>query len=208
MKNSSCFVIGFSGIVSAGKTTLLKEVAKSIEDSVSMLWDDYDHLVKLEFEDPKKWVADGCDTNKWKTVQFIEDLCSLKKGKSIHHPTTKEKINPAKYILIEDPTGRTRTEMEELIDYLIFIDLPHEISLARSYNRELSNKQKWQNTEDLVNFLKFYTKRYLDWFYSALKIIEKRLREDADLIVDGSKTTNEQAEIVISRILNYVSLTQ
>ncbi len=200
MKNLSCFVIGFSGIVSAGKTTLLKEVAKSIEDSVSMIWDDYDHLVKLDFEDPIEWVADGCDTNKWKTVQFIEDLRSLKKGNPINHPITKEKINPAKYILVEDPTGRTRTEIAELIDYLIFIDLPHEISLARTYYRELNNEQKKRSDEEIVKVLRFYTQRYLDWFYSALKIIEKRIREDADLVVDGLITTSEQVEIVISKI--------
>ena len=204
MENSSCFIIGISGIVSAGKTTLLKEVAKSIEDSVSMIWDDYDHLVKLDFEDPIEWVADGCDTNKWKTVQFIEDLRSLKKGNPINHPITKEKINPAKYILVEDPTGRTRTEMSELIDYLIFIDLPHEISLARTLNRELNDEKKMEKPEEMVKILKFYTKRYLDWFYPALKIIEKRIREDADLVVDGLMATDEQVEVVISKISDYI----
>ncbi|MFX0067267.1 MAG: hypothetical protein ACFFC7_34505, partial [Candidatus Hermodarchaeota archaeon] len=165
MESSSCFIIGFSGIVSAGKTTLLKEVAKSIEDSVLMIWDDYDHLVKLEFDDPIQWVADGCDTNKWKTVQFIEDLRSLKKGNPIYLPISKEKINPAKYILVEDPTGRTRTEMAELIDYLIFIDLPHEISLARTYNRELNDLKTSQSMlkeevddEDIAEIVSKWTK--------------------------------------------------
>jgi len=203
MEKSSCFVIGFSGIVSAGKTTLLKEVPKSIEDSVSMIWDDYDHLVKLEFDDPIEWVADGCDTNKWKTVQFIEDIRSLKEGNPIHHPISKEKINHAKYILVEDPTGRTRTEMADLIDYLIFINLPHEISIVRAYNRELNDEEKGKNPEELIKFLKFYTQRYLDWFYSALKIIEKRIREDADLIVDGLKPTTELVDIVLSNIRDF-----
>ncbi|NPD88737.1 MAG: hypothetical protein HGN29_08425 [Asgard group archaeon] len=203
MASSSSLVIGICGIVSAGKTSLIKDVAKSLQDSVSMLWDDYDHLVKLEFEDPKKWVKDGCDTNRWKTEQFIEDLRSLKDGKQILHPITKEKINPARYIFVEDPTGRTRNEMKTLVDYLIFIDLPHEISLARTYNRELNNMQKLQNPEELVNLLKFYTQRYLDWFHSALKIIEERIREDADLIVDGLKPITELAELVTSKIGEY-----
>ena len=198
MENSNCFIIGVCGIVSAGKTTLIKKVAELLEDSVTILWDDYDHLLILDFEDPQKWVEDGCDTNKWKTVQFIEDLRSLKNGNYIQHPTTNEKINPGKYVLVEDPTGRTRDEMAELIDYLIFIDLPHEISLARTYNRELNNEQKMRNAEELVKFLKFYTQRYLDWFLSAGRIIEKRIREDAELIVDGLKPTDELAEIVVS----------
>lgn len=203
MENSSCLIIGICGIVSAGKSTLIKKVAELLDGSVMMLWDDYDHLVKLDFVDPKKWVDDGCDTNKWKTVQFIEDLRSLKNGNHIRHPSTKEKINPGKYVLVEDPTGRTRDEMAELIDYLIFIDLPHEISLARTYNRELNNELKWKNADELVKFLKFYTQRYLDWFYSAGKIIEIRLREDADLIVNGLKPTAELAEIVVSNIREY-----
>lgn len=200
MESSDFFVIGFSGIMSAGKTTLLREVAKSIEDSVSMIWDDYDHLVELEFDNPQEWVEEGCDTNKWKTVQFLEDLRSLKNGNPIQHPISKEKIKPARYILVEDPTGRTRTEMAELIDYLIFIDLPHEISLARTLNRELNDEEKLKNPEELIKVLKFYAQRYLDWFYSALKNIEKRIREDADLIVDGLKPAAELAKIVLSNI--------
>jgi len=203
MENSYCLIIGVCGIVSAGKTTLIKKVAELLDDSVTILWDDYEHLLKLDFKDPQKWVEAGCDTNKWKTVQFIEDLRSLKNGYYIQHPTTNEKINPGKYVLVEDPTGRTRDEMADLIDYLIFIDLPHDISLARTYNRELNNEQKLRTAEELVKFLKFYTQRYLDWFRSALKIIEKRIREDADLIVDGLKPTAEVAEIVVSKIREY-----
>ena len=194
-------VIGFSGMLSAGKTTLMKTVAEKLDNSVTLFWDDYDHLVELEFKDPKKWLQDGCDTNKWKTVRFIEDLRSLKTNNAIQHPITNKNIEPAKYVLVEDPTGRTREEMAELIDTLVFIDLPQEISLARAYNRELQNETKWIDKTELVNFLQSFTSRYLDWFHGALLNIEKRLRQDADLIVDGSKSSEELAKMVINKLI-------
>ena len=66
------------------------------------------------------------------------------------------------------------------------------------------NKEKYKNAEELVKFLKIYTQRYLDWFREALKVIEKRIREDADLIVDGMKPISESAEIVVSKIQEFL----
>ena len=138
MENSSCYVIGVSGLVAAGKTSLMKKIGELLDDSVMLFWDDYDHLVKLEFNDPVKWVQEGCVANKWKTTQFAEDLHSLKEGKQIKHPKTETIISPAKYIFVEEPSGRTREVMADLIDFLIYIDLPQEISLARTVDRELN----------------------------------------------------------------------
>jgi uridine kinase len=200
MGNRSYFVICVSGMMSSGKTSLIMRLTELLQGSVPLLWDDYDHLLELEISDFKKWVETGCDTNKYKTTRFTEDLRKLRNGSTIENPITNMEVKPGRYIIVEDPTGRTREEMKRLIDYLVFLQVPLEISLARTYSRELKNRQKYKDAEELLQYLESFTDRYLDWYHKALQNLEKRIREDADLILDGQKTSHELAEILKQKI--------
>ncbi|MFX1538495.1 MAG: hypothetical protein ACFFDI_30250, partial [Promethearchaeota archaeon] len=89
---------------------------------------------------------------------------------------------------------------------LIFIELPYEVSLARFINRELNNTQRWENSDQLVNFLKQYMSNYLPFYYPIYKEVEERIRKDADLIVNGLQSVDEIAEKVASKVSNFRSL--
>ncbi|MHA1933262.1 MAG: hypothetical protein ACW96X_12010 [Promethearchaeota archaeon] len=193
------FVICVSGIIASGKTSLIKKLSELRNDAISLLWDDYDHLLKLDIDDRFKWIKEGPDFNKWRTEEFVEDIRSLLKGKSIKHPFSKKVIHPAKYIIIEDPTGRIRDVMSKIIDFLIFIEVPYEVSLVRLINRELNNTQRWGNSDQMINFFKQYMSDYLPFYYPMYKYVEERTKKDADLIVNGLKSVDEIAEIVVSR---------
>ncbi|MHA2038124.1 MAG: hypothetical protein ACW98X_16935 [Promethearchaeota archaeon] len=194
------FVICVSGIIACGKTSLIKKLAELKNVAVSLLWDDYDHLLKLDIDDRFKWIQEGPDFNKWRTEEFVEDIHSLLKGKSIKHPISKKVIHPAKYILVEDPTGRIRNVMSNIIDFLIFIEVPFEVSLVRLLNRELNNTQRWGNSDQMIQFFKQYMSDYLPFYYPMYKYVEERVRKDADLIVNGLQSVDEIAENVVSKL--------
>ncbi|MHA2051688.1 MAG: hypothetical protein ACW986_18915 [Promethearchaeota archaeon] len=193
-------VICVSGIIACGKSSLIKRLTEIFDNAISLLWDDYEHLLKLDIEDRFKWLQEGSDFNKWRTEEFVEDIRSLLKGKSIINPTSKKEILPAKYIIIEDPTGRIRNVMSELIDFLIFIEIPFEISLVRLINRELNNTQRWGNADQMIQFFKQYMSDYLPFYYPMYKYVEEKIRKDADLIVNGLQSIDEIAEKVVSRL--------
>ncbi len=200
MLKDNYIVICVSGIIATGKTSLIKKLSEQLNDAISLLWDDYDHLLKLDFDDHFKWMAEGPDFNKWRTEEFVEDIRSLLKGKSIKHPLSKNVIHPAKYIIIEDPTGRIRDVMSKIIDFLIFIELPYEVSLVRLINRELNNTQRWGNSDQMIKFFKQYMCDYLPFYYPMYKYVEEMTRKDADLIVNGLQSVDEIAEKVVSRL--------
>ena len=199
-------VICVSGIIASGKTSLIKKLSELLNDAISLLWDDYDHLLKLDFDDRFKWMQEGPDFNKWRTEEFVEDIRSLIKGKSIKHPISKKVIHPAKYIIIEDPTGRIRNVMSKIIDFLIFIEVPYEISLVRLINRELNNTQRWGNSDQMIIFFKQFMSDYLPFYYPMYKYVEERVRKDADLIVNGLQSVDEIAEKVVSRLSDLLEL--
>lgn len=61
---------------------------------------------------------------------FYKDLHKLSFGGAIVDPMNNV-IEAADYLIIEEPFGNLRLGMKDLIDYVICIDLPFDIALAR-----------------------------------------------------------------------------
>ena len=119
------FVIGISSTSGGGKTTLVKKAAELL-DAATLFFDDYDSETKYP-KDMDKWFRDGADMNEWKTPNFAGDVNALRKGENIVYPVDGAIIQPTEFIVIEEPTGRTRDEMAENIDFMVLIDTPFEI---------------------------------------------------------------------------------
>ena len=58
-------------------------------------------------------------------------------GRAIVHPQTGNPVQPGDYLLIEEPFGRERSELAPLIDRLLYIDVPADVSVLRMTERAL-----------------------------------------------------------------------
>jgi uridine kinase len=54
-------------------------------------------------------------------------------------PVNGVTVAPAKYIIFEGPLGRVHQKTGQSIDYLVFIDTPLEVGLARMVLRDIAN---------------------------------------------------------------------
>ena len=94
-----------------------------------------------------------------------------------------KKIENSKYIIIEGVTA-SRLELREYIDFIIFINVPYEIGLARGIERDgIEIKEKWVN-----NWMP-REKNYLE------SLIHKP-KDNADLVIDGTYSNNENLDIL------------
>jgi uridine kinase len=128
------YVIAISGASGTGKSTLVKALVQTLGDAVPLYFDDYNpHSVATSHYplDLVKWVADGADPNAWETPQLALDLRSLRRGEPIKLPGKGGVLLPKRVLVLEDPFGRERTGMKDVIDFVIAIDAPLEIALAR-----------------------------------------------------------------------------
>jgi len=132
--SASNYVIAISSVSGGGKTTLVKRAA-SLLKGTTLFFDEYDSVSDYP-SDVRKWVDEGADVNEWKTPQFARDLATLKRGESIISPRDGTNILPSEYIVIEEPMGRARAEMTDLIDFVVVIDTPFEIALTRRLLRD------------------------------------------------------------------------
>ncbi len=203
------YVIAVSAISGGGKTTLVNKLADKM-NATRLFFDDY-FMDKHYPQDIPKWLADGADLNEWECPELTDALRKLKAGEAIKHPHTDEEILPNDYIIFEEPTGKQRDELADLIDYLIVIDTPPEISLARRILRNNEqipmDKLEEYTKEDLMNGLKYvidHQKDYLSNYITSTQRVYveilNQVKTKADLILDWKQTPDEMVEKVVKLV--------
>lgn len=196
-KQSPSFVIAISGSSGSGKTSLVQKVTSLLEDAVSLYFDDY-AAVSTYPSNFSEWIREGADPNQWKTPQLLEDLQMLRRGEAISLPGNKGMVKSASFIVMEEPFGRERAGMNELIDFVVCIDLPLEVALARRLLRDIEWCLSERNAEYLALYLKEYLTGYLGGATREMYLeVNTRVLRNCDLALDGIKSIDELADEIV-----------
>ena len=187
------FVVAFAGHSGAGKSTLIEKLSSLTGNTNILRIDDYD---SSSYPRSIKWIEDGADPNEFQTPQFFSDILALKNGNFILHPETSKEIEPARFLFIEEPFGRGREAISVLFDFAIYIDTPLEIALARRLLRMNSLVLQGNSDVTIEEHLLWYLRAGRN-FYIA---VERCARKKCDLIVDGTLSTDEIAEVIYKTI--------
>ena len=188
------YVITLSGFSGAGKSTVIDNLANLFGDAIALRIDDYtgDAIYPPAIE----WIKNGTNPDEFITPQFVESVRLLKEGKSIIHPETKTEIHSPRYILIEEPFGKSRTAFKPLIDFHVQIEIPPEIALARRVLRNIERLKQDSNSESLKEFLDWYLRAGRDFFYAVRELASK----EKDLVVDGTLPAEVIAQIIFDAV--------
>lgn len=133
-----------------------------------------------------------------KNDAFIIDLKRLINGEEIIDPWGRV-LRPAKYIILEEPYGRLRTGMSELIDYSVCIDIPLEISLCRRIIRNITYDYKHDSAEDRMNKILKYVMDYNNVEGKAIKYLYDMIKEKSDIKLDGLKPK----EVLVKELVEF-----
>lgn len=190
-KRSHPLIIGISGISGAGKSTLINKLAKALH-STTIFWDDFDEISQAP-QDYVEWFHSSKNYNDWVYPELVDTLHKLKKGETIICPATRRTLTPTKYILFDAPLGYCHQATGKYIDFLICLDTPLDIALAR---RLIRDHQSHPNPQKMIQELEEYLSKSRPLF--ILSSEEKA----SDLLVDGSLALEEQEK----QILNALSL--
>lgn len=164
-----------------GKTALSLRVAELLGDPVTIHFDDYDDST-IHPENMCEWSKAGTDYNAWETLVFTKHLRSLKAVGSVLSVDGGAAIGPAKYIVVDAPLGRAQYESEMLIDFMVYVDTPLDVVMARRILRDLERARDQDVSEyradlrsDLVGYLNGARGIYA----------HKQVAETSDLFRDG-----------------------
>jgi uridine kinase len=195
------FVIVIGGPSGSGKTSVVQRTARLLGDAITLFFDDYAQVSTYP-SDFAVWIWDGANPNEWKTPHFTSDLTALRQGQSISPPGNATPLHPARYVVVEEPFGRERQEMHELIDLVAIIDLPLEVALARRMRRNIQvGLVDGADSNECLRSLGQFLDAYLDGHIrEGYQIINRIALSSCDVILDGLMPVDELAEQVVRAV--------
>ena len=207
-------VVCICGMLASGKSTLARALAVHWRPAPVLAFDDYEEYA-LWPSDVQMWVRDGADPALVSNSRLRDDLHELVNGRSVQHPLTRTELMPSPLVLLEDPFGRTRPDIRDLIDFVLFVDLPTDLSVVRLVRRALSpsstiaSPDSDQGSASTAETRIQATERWLDHYvahrqmYTAPHLLG-RVRESSDIILDGGKSKEEVRAQAISHITRWL----
>lgn len=180
---SNTKVVAVSGVSGAGKTTIVKQLANRF-DCPFLLFDD--HIDNNTYpKDMKSWLRSGANVSLIKTPKFVSSLaCLLSK-------------NTKPFIFIEEPFGKERDAMSVLIDYVILLDQPMELCLARIISRHTK-----QTHADAISSISSFLEKYEDHLRDIYLTTASQVRNNSDLIYQDVVSIEESTNFISNWLKN------
>jgi len=189
----NCFVVVVSGVPGSGKSTLVSGVAEALGEAVTLHFDDYGGT-SIYPEDFKAWLQSGADPNDWKTPQLVQDLRTLRGGVTVLHPRSGVSLEPKPIIVVEEPFGRAREEMDVNVDFSAHINLPLDLALVRLLRRMLAEDAAKEEAKRLgcLDIVESLSEMFLDDGMRGLLLqSDVQAARSANIILDGTQTPED-----------------
>lgn len=193
------FVIAIAGAAGSGKTELVKAVTSLLDDAVPFYFDDYESTHQIP-GDIRRWLEDGGDPHQWRNPKLLTDLRLLSHGTAVVPPDSNRTVEPASVIVMEEPFGRTREHMDDLVDFVACIELPLEYALARSILRKLDVVIQEKTSEDYVEQLRDQLQWYLDSGRDVYYRVNERVKNECQLVLDGRRPVADLAQEIVDNV--------
>jgi uridine kinase len=196
-RSLKAFVVSVSGTSGAGKTTVIEKAAALLPSVAVLRFDDYITLGN-DIAQIRAWVDAGADLDEIKTPMLAVDLRKLSTGEAIRLPETGRRIEPADFIILEEPFGRSRLELSPLIDFAVFIEAPPDIALARRTLREI---ETWQeDPARLIGAISIQLQAFIAVGRDAYLAAARAARQSADIVLDGLQPIDALAAALVGEI--------
>ena len=190
------YVVAIAGAAGAGKSTLLREVLKILPDSSAIHVDDYQRITQEPVQQLSHWLQSGADFDALEIPVLGDHLARLKRGEPVVEPIRMTPIEARKYILFETHFGRAHQDTGAHIDYLVWLDTPREVALARNVRGLLAPMLPGggvaPSAERLAS-LSGYLAKYVDNVRPLLNTQVDQVSAGADVQLDGALDVHENA---------------
>jgi uridine kinase len=117
----------------------------------------------------------------------VEDLEALRSGRAIVDPVSGAPMAAGRYILFETQFGRRHAASGRNIDFLVWLDVPLDIALARKI-RQFTQSLGAARPDEIASFVPWlgeYLQNYMSFVGDLLRIQTETVAGKADLVVDG-----------------------
>lgn len=176
-------IVGIASGVGGGKSTLARALAQEIGERDIVQFDHFERLTEQPVEVTRDWLAAGADPLRLAIPGLSAALAELAAGRPAADPRAAAPLQAQRYVVFETPFGRWHPESGRHIDFLVWIDTPLDIALARKLRQIVAGSGG--DGAGLAAWLPDYLSNYLEVVERLLRLQRERVRPGADLVVDG-----------------------
>jgi uridine kinase len=152
--------------------------------------DGYDNMTRLPIETISRWYREGGDIDAFDLSRLQQDLGRLSDGQPVVEPLSGVRVAPRRHLLFETQFGRAHRATGRYIDFLIWVDTPLDIALARSVRAQVAAFLRENDAARLperLRWLQGYLDNYLGTVRELLVMQRERVCGAADLVLDGRR---------------------
>jgi uridine kinase len=184
-------VVSISGPSGSGKSSIVKAVMNLLPNAYSLHFDDYKETTKFP-ENLTRWLSEGCNPNDFVTFKMVEDLKALRNQSGVS------------WVILEEPFGRGRIALSGLIDFVVCIDIPLEVAFARTIKRAACTVPENVEASVLIKSIIEFVDQYLTVSRDSYAIVNKNVKKDCNLVVDGTKQVDILANEIVTAVQTFL----
>jgi hypothetical protein len=183
-------VLSIAAPPGGGKTTLSRMLSAKLSNAPIVHYDDYEKLTQRSPAEIEAWLDRGARLDEIPLSGFAEKIAALAAGGSRH-------------VLVDAPIGRAHPPTAAMIDFLIFIDTPFDIALARVIRGQANLAVRASEPAAARNFamwLEGYLDNYARFMRRSYEVQRATVMPQADLVLDGLLAPQRLAELSVAAI--------
>jgi len=183
-------VIAVAGPPGGGKTTLARSLSARLGGAPTLHYDDYEQITRRGPSEIAAWLDRGAPADEVPLPGFAEAMLALKQG-------------GARHVILDFLLARAHRATARHIDWLIWIDTPLDIALARTLRQQvaLAGKAGPAEAARFVDWLAGYLDSYSAVMHRGYQLQLATVRPHADLILDGKLPPDDLVERAAADIL-------
>ena len=198
-------IVCISAPSGGGKTTIVQQLIQRVPNAVALYFDDYDERVEganLHPVDLQQWLAAGADYNAWQMPGLLRDLQQLKTGQSLSPQSGASPPAPA-LVWLDAAMGRANVTLRPYIDFMVFIDTPLDVAMARRIQRDYAD-HTYETASTQLAQLHAMTSAYLTWARAAYLELSRQVKPRSDLVLDGCLAVDVLSTCIVDAVQQHL----
>lgn len=183
-------VVAIAAPPGGGKTTLSRLLSAKLSNAPIVHYDDHEQLTRRSPAEIEAWLDRGARLDEIPIPGFAENIAALT-------------VSGARYVLVDAPIGRAHSPTAAMIDFLIFVDTPFDIALARVVRGQATLAVGATEPAAARNFaiwLEGYLDNYARFMRRSYEVQRTTVMPQADLVLDGMLAPQRLTDLAVAAI--------